>query len=72
MGVKERVRSRLVLRHWSWLVFGLASAGIAVPHPARAADDAILRRLQELEDKVQYMDDLEQEVKLLRRRIEVK
>jgi phosphate-selective porin OprO/OprP len=51
------------------LVAALAWPGGA----ARAAtDDAVLRRIQELEDKVQYMGDLEQELALLKRRVEVK
>jgi phosphate-selective porin OprO/OprP len=52
---------------------GIAAGALALPLAVQAAtDDAVLRRLQELEDKVQYMNDLEQEVKLLKRRVEVK
>jgi phosphate-selective porin OprO/OprP len=61
MGWKKRGAALAVLGAW-----------LATPAAAGAADDAVLRRLQELEDKVQYMDDLEQEVALLKRRVEVK
>lgn len=52
---------------------GVLAGALALPFAAVAAtDEAVLKRLQELEDKVQYMGDLEQEVKLLKRRVEVK
>ena len=60
------------MRGWRQIVAGALGA-LALPLAAYAAtDDAILKRLQELEDKVQYMGDLEQEVALLKRRVEVK
>jgi len=51
---------------------GAALAVALAPLAAQAADDAVLQRLRELEDKVQYMNDLEREVQLLKRRVEVK
>jgi phosphate-selective porin OprO and OprP len=52
---------------------GIAAGAVALPLAAHAAtDEAVLKRLQELEDKVQYMGDLEQEVAVLKRRVEVK
>ncbi len=52
---------------------GIAVGAVALPLAAHAAtDEAVLKRLQELEDKVQYMGDLEQEVAVLKRRVDVK
>ncbi|RIL03431.1 MAG: porin [Proteobacteria bacterium] len=48
-------------------VGALFGAGVA-----RAVDDAVLQRLEELEDEVQSMNGLQQEVQLLKRRLEVK
>ena len=60
------------MRGWR-LGAGLVAAALAWPAVAPAeTDPALLKRLQELEDKVQYMGDLEQQVKLLERRVEVK
>jgi len=52
---------------------GLAVGALALSIAAQAeTDEAVMKRLQELEDKVQYMGDLEQEVAVLKRQVEVK
>jgi phosphate-selective porin OprO/OprP len=62
---------RNAMRGWR-VSISAALAAFAMPWAAGAAsDEAVLKRLQELEDKVQYMSDLEQEVQLLKRRVEV-
>lgn len=62
------------MRGGSRIGAGVLAAVLASSAPASAApqDDAVLQRLKELEDKVQYMGDLEQELALLKRRVEVK
>lgn len=55
-----------------WMaVIGFAALGAAAGRSDAATDQAVLERLKQLEDKVQYVDDLEQELGLLRRRMEV-
>jgi len=54
-----------------WGLWAGVLAGLLAGPSLAATDDTVLRRVQQLEDKVQYMDDLEQELNLLKRRIEV-